>query len=570
MDEEQGLSSPIGRGIRGIRRSISSNIFGGRQSPQIQGDSISSNLIQKNSLALSNVSSQLGGISEQVKLINSSLTTIKDNLSLSDDIQRRKELAARKREAQLAEEGLREGKESELEKKIQFALLTPVRRVANVARGILGRLGEALLFLAGGWLTSQALSFLQLNSEGNIKALKKFKDRFIKDLLVIGGILLATTVGFGKIFALVKGLGFLLSRVTFGGFIFKAFGGLGQFILQNVSKFINFIRRVGVGGLGRGAFKLRNLIPLGFLFENRIARSIKNFFRGAGDEAMQIPFFKNMMDRFSKTGMGKGLEKFGKTGGFNKMLSNSFMALFVALETFTGKAELQQAGLKPLQAFITSFSRAFAQFALFNAFVNTVSFSVGGIFAGLGALIGSAFPGIGTAIGAAKGFMVGKKVGLALGVLGFFFPETMKKLTGGLIDIQKFQQKTDKFATDVGMRVSGVDEKTQKKVRGAVFDNNDNVSSDNTEQMEISSITVDKSESIDNSIVAFKREKNNLVLNDNTANIIDATMKQGFADQNIAGGSDDKGGIDVPVIDSSNKNSDAQLIAIREFNLNVV
>ena len=569
MDEEQGLSSPIGRGIRGIRRSISSSIFGGRQSPQMQGDSISSNLIQKNSLALSNVSSQLGGISKQVKLINSSLTTIKDNLSLSDDIQRRKELAARKREAQLAEEGLREGKESELEKKIQFALLTPVRRVANVARGILGRLGEALLYLAGGWLTSQALSFLQLNSEGNIKALKKFKDRFIKDLLVIGGIFLATTVGFGKIFALVKGLGFLLTRVTFGGFIFKAFGGLGQFILNNVSRFINFIRRVGVGGLGRG-FKLRNLLPFGFLFENRIARSIKNFFSGAGDDLMRMPFFKNMMDRFGKTGMGKGLDKFSKAGGFNKLLNNSFMALYLALETFTGKAELQQAGLKPLQAFITSFSRAFAQFALFNAFVNTVSFSVGGIFAGLGALIGSAFPGIGTAIGAAKGFMVGKKVGLALGVLGFFFPETMKKLTGGLIDIQKFQQKTDKFATDVGMRVSGVDEKTQKKVRGAVFDNNDNVSSDNTEQMEISSITVDKSESIDNSIVAFKREKNNLVLNDNTANIIDATMKQGFADQNIAGGSDDKGGIDVPVIDSSNKNSDAQLIAIREFNLNVV
>ena len=569
MDEEQGLSSPIGRGIRGIRRSISSSIFGGRQSPQMQGDSISSNLIQKNSLALSNVSSQLGGISEQVKLINSSLTTIKDNLSLSDDIQRRKELAARKREAQLAEEGLREGKESELEKKIQFALLTPVRRVANVARGILGRLGEALLYLAGGWLTSQALSFLQLNSEGNIKALKKFKDRFIKDLLVIGGILLATTVGFGKIFALVKGLGFLLTRVTFGGFIFKAFGGLGQFILNNVSRFINFIRRVGVGGLGRG-FKLRNLLPFGFLFENRIARSIKNFFSGAGDDLMRMPFFKNMMDRFGKTGMGKGLDKFSKAGGFNKLLNNSFMALYLALETFTGKAELQQAGLKPLQAFITSFSRAFAQFALFNAFVNTVSFSVGGIFAGLGALIGSAFPGIGTAIGAAKGFMVGKKVGLALGVLGFFFPETMKKLTGGLIDIQKFQQKTDKFATDVGMRVSGVDEKTQKKVRGAVFDNNYNVSSDNTDQMEISSITVDKSESIDNSIVAFKREKNNLVLNDNTANIIDATMKQGFADQNIAGGSDDKGGIDVPVIDSSNKNSDAQLIAIREFNLNVV
>ena len=157
MDEEQGLSSPIGRGIRGIRRSISSNIFGGRQAPsQVQGDSISSNLIAKNSLALSNVSMQLGGISDQVKSINSSLTVIKDNLAISDDIERKKELAKRKREAQLAEQGLREGKESELEKKVQFALLSPVRRVANVARGILGRLGEALLYLACLLYTSDA------------------------------------------------------------------------------------------------------------------------------------------------------------------------------------------------------------------------------------------------------------------------------------------------------------------------------------------------------------------------------------------------------------------------------
>ena len=29
---------------------------------------------------------------------------------------------------------------------------------------------------------------------------------------------------------------------------------------------------------------------------------------------MRMPFFKNMMDRFSNTGMGIGLEKFGKTG----------------------------------------------------------------------------------------------------------------------------------------------------------------------------------------------------------------------------------------------------------------
>ena len=574
MDEEQGLSSPIGRGIRGIRRSISSNIFGGRQSPQIQGDSISSNLIQKNSLALSSVSSQLGGISEQVKLINSSLTTIKDNLSLSDDIQKRKELAARKREAQLAEEGLREGKESELEKKIQFALLSPVRRVANVARGILGRLGEALLYLAGGWLTSQALTFLQLNSEGNIKALKKFKDRFIKDLLIIGGIFLATTVGFGKIFALVKGLGFLLTRVTFGGFIFKAFGGLGQFILRNVAKFINFIRRVGIGGLGRG-LGLKRLLPTGiFLFQDRIARAVKNFFKGATDDLMKYPFFRNMMNSFGKTKIGRNLDKFAKSGGVGKILNKAFAPLIIALDTFNGKAELERAGLEPLQALITSFSRAVAQFALFTGFIKATSMTVGGIFAGVGALLGlmggplAPFTSAGLA---AKGFAIGKGVGSVLGILGFLFPGTTKKLTGGLVDLEKFALETDKIATETGMTISGVDKNTKKKVRGAVFDNN-NVSSDNSNALEVSSITVDKSSSsIDNSIVAFKRQKNNLQLNDNTANIIDATInnkKNGTA--NIAVGGDNQGGIDVPVISSFNQNSEDRIIAIKELGLNAL
>ena len=572
MDEEQGLSSPIGRGIRGIRRSISSNIFGGRQAPsQVQGDSISSNLIAKNSLALSNVSMQLGGISDQVKSINSSLTVIKDNLAISDDIERKKELAKRKREAQLAEQGLREGKESELEKKVQFALLSPVRRVANVARGILGRLGEALLYLAGGWLTSQALTFLQLNSEGNIDALKKFKDRFIKDLLLIGGLTLGFTVGFGKILGLVKGLGLLLTRVTFGGFLFKAFGGLGRFILGNVSKFINFIRRVGIGGIGRGAFKLRNLLPFGVVFQDRIAKAVKNFFQGAGDDLMKYPFIQKMMNRFGQTKIGQNLSKFGKSGGLNKMLNKAFAPLIIALDTFMGKAELERAGLEPLQALLTSFARAVTQFALFTGFIKATSLAVGGIFAGVGALLGSVFPGIGTAIGAAKGFMVGKGVGGILGFLGFLFPEQMKKLTFGLVDLEKFSLKADKFATETGMRLSGVDKKTRKKVRGAVFDNNNNETQiDNSNALEISSLTVDDTSKV---VVPFKRDNNNLAFNNNLANIIDATEGggEGSIDGGVAGGSDDNGGVDgTPIIDSSNSNDNQHLTAILNFNLNVV
>ena len=126
MDEEQGLSSPIAGGLRGIRRSVSSSVFTGRAvPPPAQPDRVTTNLLNQNSLTLTTVSSQLSNISEQVRGLNSSLLVIKDNLDINDSLDRRREQEKAKREAILAEQGLREGKESELEKKIQFALLTP-------------------------------------------------------------------------------------------------------------------------------------------------------------------------------------------------------------------------------------------------------------------------------------------------------------------------------------------------------------------------------------------------------------------------------------------------------------
>jgi len=561
MDEEQGLSSPLLGGLRDIRRNVSSSIFGGRRAPnQVQGDNISSSLIQKNSLALNNVSLKLGGITEQVNNINSSLTLIKDNLAISDDIARKKELAKRKREAQLAEQGLREGKESELEKKVQFALLTPVRRVANFARGILGRLGESLLILAGGWLTTQVLRFLQLNSEGNIEALNKFKDRFLKDLLVIGGIVLVLTGKLGAVFGLVKGLGLLLSKIVFGGFVKQAFGNLGIFLKNNTLKFIRFIK-AGLIGFGRG-LNLKGLLPLGFIFQNRITRAIKNFFSGAGDDLMKIPFFKKMMDSFGKTGLGKSLDKFGKSGGFGKLLSKSLSALYIAFDTFNGKAELEQQGLKPLQALITSFSRAVTQFGLFTAFIKATSLSVGGIFAGVGALLGlmgGPLAPLTSGALAAKGFVIGKGVGAALGILGFLFPGITKKLTGGLVDLEKFAMQTDEFATEAGMTISGVDDETKDKVRQNVLGTKDVPDVDDS----ITGVNVGGGE-----IVPFKTVNNgdNLALNGNAANIIDTTTKKkrnkrgsAFANKNNEN--------QIPNIDSKNKNDLSDITSVSMYNI---
>ena len=110
MDEEQGLQSPIAGGLRGIRRSVSSGVFGGGQAPvQAQPDSQTTNLLTQNSLALNNVSSQLTNISQQVSGLNGSLAAIQENLAVSDTLQRQREAAKQNREAILAEQGLREG-----------------------------------------------------------------------------------------------------------------------------------------------------------------------------------------------------------------------------------------------------------------------------------------------------------------------------------------------------------------------------------------------------------------------------------------------------------------------------
>ena len=104
MDEEQGLQSPIAGGIRGIRRSVSSSIFTGRAVPPPAPDPQTTSLLNQNSLSLTSISAQLSSVSEQVNSLSTSLITIKDNLAISDQIERQREAERQKREAILAEQ----------------------------------------------------------------------------------------------------------------------------------------------------------------------------------------------------------------------------------------------------------------------------------------------------------------------------------------------------------------------------------------------------------------------------------------------------------------------------------
>ena len=310
MDEEQGLSSPIAGGIRGIRRSVSSSVFTGRAVAPLAPDPQVTSLLNQNSLTLTTVSSQLSNISEQVRGLNTSLLTIKNNLDLNDQLERRREQEKAKREAILAEQALREGKESELEKKIQFALLTPVRRVSRFAQGILGRLGNFLLILAGGWLVDKTLSLIRLSSEGNLDKLNEFKRKFLRDLLLLGGVGIGLTLGVGKIVATIGRLSGLALKLAFSGLIKAPFSAAIVFLRRQVKEFIKIagaqIKNIFTKGPGQllKIFKIPLIGGLGAA--TLFPKQIMNFLRSITGQKI----ITGAVDDVAKTGAKSGARGF--------------------------------------------------------------------------------------------------------------------------------------------------------------------------------------------------------------------------------------------------------------------
>ena len=569
MDEEQGLSSPIAGGLRGIRRSVSSSVFTGRAVPPPTSDPQTTSLLNQNSLTLTSISTQLSGISESVGSLNTSLIAIKDNLAISDEIEKNKELAKRKREAQLAEEGLREGKESELEKKIQFALLTPVRRVAQVGRNILSRLTDSLLFLAGGWLTVQALRFLQFTSEGNLAALKKLKDRFLKDLLLMGGLVLGLTVGFGKVLNIIGRLSGKLIQFTFGGVLQRGFGFIGALIRNNVSKFLNFIRS-GLGRIGLRGLPLSSLtIPgAGILasLQNRILKSLK-----------QIPIIGELFKGGRKPFDPKGTGKVAKASWLGKFF-NALIVIEKGFKVFTDYSEMRDKGLTKFQSIAIALSKLAVDIGVYLALVKGTAFLFGKIGAGIGAAAGFIAGGpIGAAALGILGAKAGAGLGAVIGTIGYFFPGALKAVTGGAIDIDKIKNNLDKGTESlIGGATTSLKKGEKpgkiaiKNKRGRIIGYKDApkdesvVASDSSIKSAVG-ISVGGGE-----VVPFKTSNNGdkLAMDSNVANVIDATASKGKS-KNATGASSSKGnGIDnTPVIESSNPNDNSSILAEATFNI---
>ena len=335
MDEEQALASPLAGNLRGIRRSVSSSIFAGRPvAPAPKPDPETTSLLSQNSLALSNVSEQLNTINRSITVLSNSLATIQQNLALSDQLERQREAAKQKREAILAEQGLREGKESELEKKVQNALFFPVRRIAQKTQSIFSRLTSFLLILVSGWLTQQTFDFLKLKSEGNVEGLSRFKRKFLKDLLFLGATFTIFFIAIKKILASVGIIGSLALKFVVGNILFAPFKAAGDFIKAAISKFSKQLV-ITFKNLVKNAPELLKNIKAG------APETVKN-----SDNFLRRIFTNLFGRRVAKEGVEKGAKEGAKNLGFSFLGIDALIDTgFSALDIRNDFKNLEEKGL---------------------------------------------------------------------------------------------------------------------------------------------------------------------------------------------------------------------------------
>ena len=248
------IQSPLSGGLRVARRTVSAETFTGRAVPPpvAQPDPITTSLIQRNTLSLNTVSAQLQSISQQMVALSVSMQSVFTNISSNAVLERQKEIQNQNQERRLAEQQLREGKESAIERKMQGALIYPVQKIAAKATFTLTRLMGFFTTLLAGWLLNQGIQTIKAFAEGNTEKLNQIKDNVLKNLGIVAGVYAAIRFG-------IVGVVNIITRVTsriFAAVASKIFLRPVQALLGGVksaaSWFISNFKKL-IPGLGKAA-----------------------------------------------------------------------------------------------------------------------------------------------------------------------------------------------------------------------------------------------------------------------------------------------------------------------------
>ena len=208
-------------------------------------------LAKRQSEAIASFQQAIGTLTQGLNTIRVTVQDLGNRLNVTNNLlaadtklEQQKDLQEQKQEKTLAEQGARAGKESLLERKIQSALLAPVRFVAAQTQSVLERLKKFFTTLLLGWLTNQLIETLKANAQGNKTKLQQIFDAVTVALSTTfkGLSLIARTFSFitKVIFGVTKVVAKLTAGIIKG--LFKGVLDLGKLVTSGVK-----------GALGLGA-----------------------------------------------------------------------------------------------------------------------------------------------------------------------------------------------------------------------------------------------------------------------------------------------------------------------------
>jgi len=217
------------------RTRVSSNVFGrgGALVPinkQSDSGALVTTAIQNQTQNISSLQGQINSLRSEVNDFRTALSRITDLIAYDSVLEKNSIKQEQEEQRRATEQGLRIGRESLIERKIQNALIAPAQAIAQRTQSILDKVKQFFTTLFIGWLTNQGIETLRALSEGNGKKLEEIKDNVLKGLGIAAGTLFLLNGGFFAIASTITRLSLKIGGWLIKNTVGRFFGALANLL----------------------------------------------------------------------------------------------------------------------------------------------------------------------------------------------------------------------------------------------------------------------------------------------------------------------------------------------------
>lgn len=240
------------------RSRVSSSVFGGGGAivpvrSKIDPEKLGS-IVKQDNIAISNLQAQVQALSlqnaqlvnnfktvallqNQINILRVTVTDLTKKLQeigglIDNDtkLEQQRDTQELEDERKLVQRNIRQEKEGLLEKKIQSALVAPVRAISERVKGTLQSLMEFFGTLFVGWLTNQGIEALRASFNGNKRKLDDIKNSVIRNLAIVGGIFAIFKFGIGTVISSIARVSAKVAQFVMSNTIGRLFQGLKNLV----------------------------------------------------------------------------------------------------------------------------------------------------------------------------------------------------------------------------------------------------------------------------------------------------------------------------------------------------